>query len=84
MAIQITPNDLQRLEETLLNTSGNVPLHKRFRALFTLKALKNNDAVRIISKGMYSKLRVAISQVLQASVTHLHYSNTSLRTVLDR
>jgi deoxyhypusine monooxygenase len=52
MAIQITANDLQRLEDTLLNTSGNVPLHRRFRALFTLKALKNNDAVRIISKGM--------------------------------
>ncbi|KAK2465263.1 hypothetical protein APHAL10511_002617 [Amanita phalloides] len=51
MAIQITPNDLQRLEDTLLNTLGNVSLHKRFRALFTLKALNNDDAVRIISKG---------------------------------
>ena len=85
MAIQITANDLQRLEDTLLNTSGNVPLHKRFRALFTLKALKNNDAVRIISKGMQnSQVCVTISYVRQASVTHLHYLNTSLRIVLVR
>ncbi|KAF8349366.1 Deoxyhypusine hydroxylase [Amanita rubescens] len=49
--VQITTGSLQRLEDTLLNISGNVPLHKRFRALFTLKALKNNDAIRIISKA---------------------------------
>ncbi|KAM6494243.1 Armadillo-type fold [Amanita muscaria] len=51
MVILVTADDLQRLEDTLLNTSGNVSLHKRFRALFTLKALKNDDAIRIISKG---------------------------------
>ena len=60
MAIQITANDLQRLEDTLLNTSGNVPLHRRFRALFTLKALKNNDTVRIISKGRQGNLGMTI------------------------
>ncbi|KAL0961329.1 hypothetical protein HGRIS_006286 [Hohenbuehelia grisea] len=43
--------DLDALTAALLNTSGNVPLHNRFRALFTLKALKNDDAVRIISEG---------------------------------
>lgn len=64
MAIQITASSLQTLEDTLLNISGNVPLHKRFRALFTLKALKNNDAIRIISKGMHGHLRVMISYVL--------------------
>ncbi|OBZ68712.1 Deoxyhypusine hydroxylase [Grifola frondosa] len=42
---------LAALEASLLNTSGNVPLHNRFRALFTLKAFKNDDAVNIISKG---------------------------------
>ncbi|PFH53994.1 hypothetical protein AMATHDRAFT_53710 [Amanita thiersii Skay4041] len=51
MAIQVTQQALQRLEDTLLNTPGNVLLHTRFRALFTLKALKNEDAVKIISKG---------------------------------
>jgi len=43
--------ELESLEATLLNTSGNVPLHSRFRALFTLKALKNEWAIRIISDG---------------------------------
>jgi deoxyhypusine monooxygenase len=43
--------ELENLEATLLNTSGNVPLHSRFRALFTLKALKNEWAIRIISDG---------------------------------
>ncbi|KAF8073767.1 armadillo-type protein [Lyophyllum atratum] len=47
----ITASDLQTLEDSLLNKSGNIPLHSRFRALFTLKALKTDDAVRIISEG---------------------------------
>ncbi|KAF9013537.1 MFBC-like protein [Cyathus striatus] len=49
--VTVSPAELKALEETLLNTSGNVPLHNRFRALFTLKALKTEDAVKIISKG---------------------------------
>lgn len=49
---QVTSTDLERLEATLLNMSGDVLLHNRFRALFTLKALKNEEAIRIISKGM--------------------------------
>jgi len=51
-AIILSPNELKSLEDCLCNTSGNVPLHTRFRALFTLKALKSEDAVTIISKGM--------------------------------
>ena len=51
MVAEIDLNTLSALEATLLNTSGSVPLHNRFRALFTLKALKTDDAVRIISKG---------------------------------
>ncbi|KAI0338963.1 Deoxyhypusine hydroxylase [Trametopsis cervina] len=49
--LEISRETLASLEATLLNASGSVPLHKRFRALFTLKALKNDDAVGIISKG---------------------------------
>ena len=49
--VAVSSDDLVSLEATLLNVPGNVPLHKRFRALFTLKALKNADAIRIISKG---------------------------------
>lgn len=48
---EVTPEGLAALEASLLNTSGDVALHNRFRALFALKALKNEDAVRIISKG---------------------------------
>ncbi|KDQ62497.1 hypothetical protein JAAARDRAFT_30394 [Jaapia argillacea MUCL 33604] len=51
MVAEIDHTTLHALEAALLNSSGNVPLHNRFRALFTLKALKNEDAVRIISKG---------------------------------
>jgi len=51
-AIVLSPTELKSLEDCLCNTSGNVPLHTRFRALFTLKALKSEDAVTVISKGM--------------------------------
>ncbi|KAH9936635.1 ARM repeat-containing protein [Fomitopsis serialis] len=49
--VQTDAAKLAALEATLLNTSGNVPLHNRFRALFTLKSLKSEEAIRIISKG---------------------------------
>jgi len=51
MPITVSASELKSLEDTLLNTSGNVPLHTRFRALFTLKSLKSDEAVEIISKG---------------------------------
>ncbi|KXN88267.1 Deoxyhypusine hydroxylase [Leucoagaricus sp. SymC.cos] len=50
----VSQDQLKSLENTLLNRTGNVPLHNRFRALFTLKALKNEDAVGIISEGFSS------------------------------
>lgn len=49
----VTPEELVALEAALLNTSGAVPLHNRFRALFTLKALKDDRAVEIITKGTF-------------------------------
>ncbi|EIM86033.1 deoxyhypusine hydroxylase [Stereum hirsutum FP-91666 SS1] len=49
--VAVSQTELDNLESLLLNTSGKVPLHNRFRALFTLKSLKNEDAIRIISKG---------------------------------
>ncbi|KAJ7600792.1 armadillo-type protein [Mycena floridula] len=51
MTISVTAADLQALEDSLLNASGDVLLHSRFRSLFTLKALKSEEAVQIISKG---------------------------------
>ncbi|KAG1802486.1 armadillo-type protein [Suillus variegatus] len=47
----VSPSELSALRSALLNTSGTVPLHDRFRALFTLKSLKNDEAVTIISEG---------------------------------
>ncbi|KAF9533222.1 armadillo-type protein [Crepidotus variabilis] len=49
--IQVSPDKLKSLEECLCNFKGNVALHTRFRALFTLKALKSDEAVGIISKA---------------------------------
>lgn len=51
----VTTADLTNLEAALLNTSGNVPLANRFRALFTLKALakQNIEAIQVISKGLH-------------------------------
>ncbi|KAG6332136.1 hypothetical protein ID866_6955 [Astraeus odoratus] len=51
VAVAISPAELKALEASLLNTDGKIALHDRFRALFTLKSLKNDDAVAIISKG---------------------------------
>ncbi len=53
MVAEVESSTLAALEAALLNTSGNVPLHNRFRALFTLKSFKNDDAVKIISKGAH-------------------------------
>ncbi|KAJ7505200.1 armadillo-type protein [Mycena galericulata] len=47
----ISDSDLKVLEDSLLNKSGDVLLHSRFRALFTLKSLKTEEAVRVISAG---------------------------------
>ncbi|QRV77513.1 deoxyhypusine monooxygenase [Ceratobasidium sp. AG-Ba] len=41
----------EKLRASLLNTSGNVPLHARFRSLFTLKSLPGEQSIDIISKG---------------------------------
>ncbi|KAJ7695680.1 armadillo-type protein [Mycena rosella] len=47
----ISDSNLKILEDSLLNKSGDVLLHSRFRALFTLKSLKTEEAVRVISAG---------------------------------
>ncbi|KAH7870870.1 Deoxyhypusine hydroxylase [Lentinula edodes] len=49
--MSLSATQLKALEDSLLNTSGKVLLHDRFRSLFTLKSLKNEDSIRIISKG---------------------------------
>jgi deoxyhypusine monooxygenase len=51
MSVQVTPAQLAVLRDTLLNTSGQTPLHERFRALFMLKAVGSDEVVQIISEG---------------------------------
>ncbi|KAF9914114.1 hypothetical protein BX616_008934 [Lobosporangium transversale] len=48
-----TPSEetYKKLEHDLCNLSGKVPLHERFRALFTLKALADNVSVDIIGRA---------------------------------
>ena len=41
------------LERQLLNATGDIPLHNRFRALFTLKSLKSEAAIAAIAKGQF-------------------------------
>ncbi|KAH7096431.1 ARM repeat-containing protein [Auriculariales sp. MPI-PUGE-AT-0066] len=48
--VSASPEELAALESTLLNTNGSIPLAQRFRALFTLKAIKSNESIDIISK----------------------------------
>jgi hypothetical protein len=52
--VQVDAATLTRLEDVLLNKKGNVPLDLRFRALFMLKGVSEeqaDDAVEIIAKG---------------------------------
>lgn len=50
-AVQVTPEQLAGLRATLLNTSGNVQLHERFRSLFMLKAVGGDEVIQIIAEG---------------------------------
>lgn len=47
--MQVSPEQLSKLEHTLL--SQTEPLHNRFRALFTLKAVGGSEAIRIVAEG---------------------------------
>ncbi|KAG8694378.1 deoxyhypusine hydroxylase [Ceratobasidium sp. 395] len=46
-----TQETFDKLEASLLNTPGDIPLHARFRSLFTLKSLPSQQSIDIISKG---------------------------------
>lgn len=53
MSVTVTPAQMSSLEATLLNTSGQTPLHERFRALFMLKAVNNDQVVKIVAEGTF-------------------------------
>jgi deoxyhypusine monooxygenase len=52
IAMHASAAEYDELQATLLNTSGTVPLAKRFRALFTLRNLKTHRAIDIIGQGV--------------------------------
>ncbi|EJC98949.1 deoxyhypusine hydroxylase [Fomitiporia mediterranea MF3/22] len=49
--MNISDDAYNALRASLLNETGKTPLHERFRALFTLKSLKNERSIQIISEG---------------------------------
>jgi hypothetical protein len=55
--MQVSPDQLAKLEQTLL--SQQEPLHNRFRALFTLKAVGGSEAIRIVAEGTSSAATLA-------------------------
>lgn len=55
MSVQVTPAQMDTLKSTLLNTTGSTPLHERFRALFMLKAVNNDQVVKIVAEGKYKR-----------------------------
>ena len=82
MSVQVTPAQMDTLKSTLLNTTGSTPLHERFRALFMLKAVNNDQVVKIVAEGKSTTLAdqrplTFTSTDIQDSRTHPHYSNTN-------
>lgn len=64
--MQVSADQLTKLEQTLL--SQQEPLHNRFRALFTLKAVGGSEAIRIVAEGA-SPLRRHRARALSPSLT---------------
>jgi len=50
--LTLTEEQYSRLSETLLDSSGKTPLAKRFRSLFTLRAVASDRAVEIIGSAI--------------------------------
>jgi len=78
MSITATPAQLSTLSDCLLNTSRTYPLHERFRALFTLKAVGGPHAVSIIARGfadpsplLKHELAYVLGQIGEMSAVHV-------------
>lgn len=68
MSVQVTPEQMEVLRATLLNTSGKVELHERFRALFMLKAVGGDEVIRVVAEGESPARRWAGQRVCSRSV----------------
>lgn len=65
MCVTVSAEQMSLLRDTLLNTSGQTPLHERFRALFMLKAVGNDEVVQIVSDGKSSHSRVELKRCMR-------------------
>ncbi|KAI8071493.1 armadillo-type protein [Gongronella butleri] len=76
--------DYQHLETVLCNTTGQFPLAERFRALFTLKNIADEQSIDIISKALSDE-----SALLKHELTYClgqiknPYANGALIKVLE-
>lgn len=54
MSVSVSSDQIVSLRSVLLDGSGAHPMHERFRALFTLKAVgaTNQDVVPILAEGL--------------------------------
>ncbi|CAG8438756.1 3557_t:CDS:2 [Funneliformis caledonium] len=82
-SIKSNPSAYENLEAILTNKDGQVPLHKRFRAIFTLKNLADEKSVDILAKAfdddsalLKHELAYVLGQIKDP------YANPVLRTVL--
>ncbi|RIA92419.1 armadillo-type protein [Glomus cerebriforme] len=82
-SIKSNPAIYENLEEILTNKNGQVPLHKRFRVIFTLKHLADEKSIDILAKAfdddsalLKHELAYVLGQIKNP------YANSVLRTVL--
>ncbi|CAG8492510.1 315_t:CDS:2 [Paraglomus occultum] len=83
-SLRSNPKVYQNLETLLTNVGGNVSLHKRFRALFTLKNLCDEKSIDIIAKAFTDDsalLKHELAYVLGQMKNP--YANDILRSVLS-
>ncbi|CAB4434313.1 unnamed protein product [Rhizophagus irregularis] len=82
-SIKSDPTVYENLEKILINKNGQVPLHKRFRVIFTLKNLADEKSIDILAKAfdddsalLKHELAYVLGQIKNP------YANSVLRTVL--
>jgi deoxyhypusine monooxygenase len=63
MSVSVSPEQFKSLADCLLDNSGKTPLHERFRALFTLKAVASEQAVEVIASGKSSSSKALYRNV---------------------
>ncbi|KAG9293189.1 hypothetical protein G9A89_010526 [Geosiphon pyriformis] len=77
------PSTYKKLEDLVTNANGQVPLHKRFRAMFTLKNLADEKSIDILAKAFNDDsalLKHELAYVLGQMKNS--YANPILRQVL--